>query len=230
MRQPRLPVLPAVRHLAGAVACVVACLTLGACASQLKKAESELVELSDLLPGRYNNVAQAQQDLQAGRAQHAPLILDIVRVDMPLLSDYVFYTQETAADDPLRITSQRILTFEAIKDGRIVQRIHTFKQPARWRDGQLNPGLFKGLMATDTTQMAGCDLDWKKDGEKFVGQNVRDVCRVNGGSLGSVKVDMRAELSGDEFAIAELSYTAGGKLVKGDAAEPFYRFQRGDAP
>jgi hypothetical protein len=230
MRQPRFSMFPAARRLVGAVACVAISLTLGACASQLKKAESELVELADLLPGRYNNVAQAQQDLKSGSGQHAGLILDIVRVDMPMLSHHVFYAQESAADDPLRITYQRILTFEAIKDGRIVQRIHTFKQPARWRDGQLNPGLFKGLMATDTTQMAGCDLDWKKDGEKFVGQNLREACRVNGGSLGSVKVDMRAELSGDELAIAELSYTAGGKLVKGDAAEPFYRFQRGDAP
>lgn len=202
-------------------------LALGACASKLKKAESDLVELADLLPGKYTNAAQAEQDAKSSQPPHPALMLDIVRVDMPMLSDYVFYAQESAVDDPHRITSQRLLTFEAIKDGRIVQRIHTFAQPARWRDGHLNAGLFKGLMIQDTSQLGGCDLDWKKEGDKFLGANIRDLCRVNSGALGSVKVHMRAELSGDELALSELSYTAGGKLVQGNAAEPFYRFRRG---
>jgi hypothetical protein len=207
----------------------IACMALVGCGSnKLKEAQTELVDLADLLPGRYNNVAQAEADAQSGAPAHTALALEITRVDFPLLSDYVFYVQESAADDPRRVTQQRLLTFEAIDDGRIVQRIHTFDQPARWRDGQLNPGLFKSLMVQDTKQMAGCDLEWKKDGEKWKGSNLKEGCRITSGALGTVKVDMRIELSAEELAVAELSYGPSGKLVQGNAAEPFYRFRRGD--
>jgi len=216
------------RILAPAVTALVACLAFGGCSTQLKKAQADLVELSDLLPGRYNTIAQAQEDAKTGAEAHTALAVDIVRIDIPLLSDYVFYVQESAADDPRRVTSQRLWTFEAVKDGRIVERVHSFVRPARWRDGHLNAGLFKSLMVQDTAQLNGCDLDWKKDGDKFVGANVRESCRVNSGPHGSVKVDMRVELSGEELAMAELSYGAGGKLVQGNSTEPFYRFRRGD--
>jgi len=216
------------RNLTVLAPVVIACMALVGCGNQLKKAKSELVDLADLLPGRYTNVAQAEEDAKTGAPAHAALTLDITRLDFPLLSDYVFYVQESAADDPRRVTQQRLITFEAIEDGRIVQRIHQFDQPARWRDGQLNPGLFKSLMVQDTKQMAGCDLDWKKDGETWKGANLKDTCRVTSGTLGSVKIDMKVELSADELAVAELSYGPGGKLVQGNAAEPFYRFRRGD--
>lgn len=218
MQQLRLPML------------VLACIASCACSSQLKKAESELVELSDLLPGRYNNAAQAEQEAASGKRARPALALDIVRLDMPLLSDYVFYSQESAANDARRITAQRLMTFEAVKDGRIVERVYTFAQPQRWRDGHLSPGLFKGLMLQDTTPLHGCDLEWKKDGDKWVAANHRDTCRVTSGALGSVKMDMKVELSPDELAVAELAYTAGGQLVQGSAEEPFYRYRRGAAP
>jgi hypothetical protein len=210
-------------------AIVVASLMLGACGTQMKKAKSELAELADLLPGRYNNVAQAEEDAKQGTETHAALMLDIVRVDIPLLSDYVFYVQESAAGDARRVTQQRLLTFEATKDGAIVERVYSFAQPGRWRDGHLNAGLFTGLMFKDTTPLNGCELSWKKDGEKFVGANNRESCRVTTPALGSTKVDMRAELTADELALAELSYS-GSKLVQGNTAEPFYRFRRGGSP
>lgn len=217
------------RQLTVLASVFIACVALAGCGTnKLKKAQTELVDLGDLLPGSYTNVAQAEEDAKAGHPQHTALALQITRLDFPLLSDYVFYVQESAADDPRRVTQQRLITFEAIKDGRIVQRIHTFDEPARWRDGQFNPGLFKSLMVQDTKQMAGCDLEWKKDGEKWTGSNLKEGCRVTSGTLGSVKIDMRMELSADELAVAELSYGPGGKLVQGNAAEPFYRFRRGD--
>jgi hypothetical protein len=208
-------------RILGSVAAMTMCLAFGACSTQLKKAQSELLELSDMLPGRYQTTAQSN-DGQALR-------LDVVRVDIPLQSDFVFYVQESAADDPRRITQQRLLTFEAMKDGSIVERVYSFTEPGRWRNGHLNAGLFTGLMFKDTMPLAGCELVWKKDGEKFVGANNRDTCRVTTPALGSVKVDMRQELSANELAMAELSYS-GTKLVQGDEAEPFHRFQRGAGP
>jgi hypothetical protein len=226
MRLSRIPA----RISAVTAVTLLAASSLVGCATQLKKAQAELAQIGDLLPGRYNNAAQVEEDAKAGRDLHTAVTLDIVRVDLPLLSDYAFYAQETSAEGPRKIISQRLLTFEPVDDGAIVERVFTFAEPARWRDGHLNTGLFTGMMFRDTTPMAGCDLLWKKDGPKFVGQNSRDTCRVNSAALGTVKVDMRAELDPEGLALAELSYNAGGKLVQGHSGEPFNRFQRGGSP
>ncbi|MEJ1960241.1 MAG: chromophore lyase CpcT/CpeT [Gammaproteobacteria bacterium] len=209
---------------------VVACVALAGCSTQLKKAESELGDLAELLPGHYTNAAQVEADAKAGHETHPAVTLDIARISIPLLSDYVFYAQETSADYSRRITSQRLLTFQAKKDGTIVESLYTFAQPERWRDGHLNSGLFTGMMFTDTRPMGGCDIAWKKEGEKFVGANVRETCRVTRETFGSVRLEIRTELGADELSTAELAYSPGGKLVQGDAIEPYYRYLRGGGP
>lgn len=225
MRLPRIPA----RILTSTALALLATSMVG-CATQLKKAKGELLELSDLLPGRYNNAAQVEEDAKAGRDLHTTTTLDIVRVDIPLLADYVYYAQETVSEGQRRITTQRLLTFEALESGDIVEHLYSFAEPARWRDGNLNVGVFSGLMFRDTTPMGGCDLLWKKDGNKFVAQNSRETCRVSSPALGTVKVEMRAELDPDGIALAEQSYNVAGKLVGGHAGEPFNRFQRGGSP
>jgi hypothetical protein len=150
-----------------------------------------------------------------------------VRLDLPLLSHHAFYAQEGSLDEMGRILSQRVFTFEAVEDGTVVQKLYTFSQPGRWRDGQNNPSVFTGMMFKDTTALAGCDLVWKKEGDKLVAANSRETCRVSSPTLGTMRTEMKVELSGDSLAMAELGYTAGGKLVQGDASEPFLHFERG---
>ncbi len=147
-----------------------------------------------------------------------------------MLSDYVYYAQETVSEGQRRITSQRLLTFEALDNGDIVEHLFSFAEPARWRDGNQNLGVFSGLMFRDTKPMGGCDLLWKKEGAKFVAQNSRETCRVSSPTLGTVKVEMRVELDPEGIAVAEQSYNVAGKLVGGHAGEPFNRFQRGGSP
>jgi len=209
---------------------LLAAISLTGCATELKKAQSDLAEISDLLPGRYNNVAQANEDAKAGRDLHTAVQLDIIRIEMPMLSDYVFYAQETAAEGQRRIVTQRLLSFDALDDGSVVEHVYNFAEPARWRDGHLNPGLFTGMMFRDTQPLSGCDLRWKKEGSKFLAQNSRETCRVSSPALGTVKVDMRGELDPERLAWAEVSYNVAGKVVQGHAGEPFNRFERGGSP
>jgi hypothetical protein len=215
------------KNAAAIVLTVAACLTAGGCASDLRKAEVTVAQIADLLPGQYNNRAQAEADGKAGNPKHDAKSIAIVRVSMPLLSNYAFYAQENSLDEMGQILSQRLYTFEAVKDGSVVQRIYSFTQPARWRDGQNNPSVFTGVMFKDTSPMAGCDLVWKKDGEKFSAANSREACRMSSPSLGTMRTEMKVELNGDELAMAELGYSPGGKLVQGIESDPFYRFDRG---
>lgn len=206
---------------------VAAGLVLAGCAADLKKAQVTVAEIADLLPGHYTNAAQIEADAKAGRAKREAKSIDIVRLSLPLLSSYAFYAQEVSLDEMGRILSQRLFTFEAVKDGTVVERLYTFAQAARWRDGQNNPSVFTGMMFKDTNAMAGCDLLWKKEGDKFVAANSRETCRVSSASLGTLRTEMKIELSGDSLAMSELGYTAGGKLLQGNADDPFLRFERG---
>jgi hypothetical protein len=215
------------KHAMAMAMTVAACLAAGGCASDLKKAQVTVAQIADLLPGQYSNRAQAEADARAGNPKHDAKSIAIVRVRMPLLSSYAFYAQENSLDEMGQILSQRLYTFEAVKDGSVVQRIYTFAQPARWRDGQNNPSVFTGVMFKDTSPMAGCDLLWKQEGEKFVAANSRETCRMSSPTLGTMRTEMKVELSGDELAMAELGYSPGGKLVQGIESDPFYRFERG---
>jgi hypothetical protein len=215
------------KYAAALLMTVAACLGSGGCAADLKKAQVTVAQIADLLPGHYSNRAQAEADAKAGNPRHDAKSIAIVRVRMPLLSSYAFYAQENSLEEMGQILSQRLYTFEAVKDGSVVQRIYTFAQPARWRDGQNNPSVFTGVMFKDTSPMAGCDLVWKKEGEKFVAANSRETCRMSSATLGTMRTEMKVELSGDELAMAELGYSPGGKLVQGIESDPFYRFERG---
>ena len=215
------------KHAAAVATTAAACLLAGGCASKMKDAQLRVAQIADLLPGHYTNAAQAQADAKAGVEKHEAKSIDIVRLDLPLLSDHAFYAQENSLDEMGQILSQRLFTFEAVDDGSVVQRIYTFTQPARWRNGQNNPSVFTGVMFKDTSPLAGCDLVWKSEGTKLVGTNSRETCRVTSASVGALRTEMKIELSGDELAMSELGYTAGGKLVQGVASEPFYRFERG---
>jgi hypothetical protein len=206
---------------------LAACALLASCASELKRAEADLKDIEAWLPGTYDNIDQAQEDTKQGRPPHTALSLHIVPIFMPTFGEHVFYLQESAADDPRRITMQRLLSFEAVKEGHVLETLYTFSQPNRWRDGHLNPSLFKGMMYNDATPLAGCELLWKKEGAKYVAANPTGGCRAAVPALGGgVRLEIRAELSVDELSLAEQAYNASGQLVQGNANEPFYRYRK----
>src|SRR4029453_17020151 len=108
-----------------------------------------------------------------------------------------------------RITNQRLLTFEVVKGGRIVETVWSMAQPNRWRDGAQNPDLFKGMMHEDAKRLAGCELEGKKDGGTFKGNNQPASCRINSPAVGTVRMDMRMELTPEVLSKAELAFGPG---------------------
>ena len=63
--------------------------------------------------------------------------LSIVPIDA-LVGEHVFYVQETAADDPRRVTVQRLFMFGVGQEGDRADRL-ALTEPLRWRDAQLTP-------------------------------------------------------------------------------------------
>src|SRR5690348_8676358 len=98
------------KHVSAIAMAAAAALALGGCAADLKKAQANVAQIADLLPGHYTNSAQAAADAKAGRDTHDAKAIDIVRLNLPLLSRYAFYAQEVSLQDR-QLVSQRLYTF-----------------------------------------------------------------------------------------------------------------------
>jgi hypothetical protein len=150
---------------------------LGACAHRgSKPTESEMLGLLALLPGRYDNSAQVELDTRTGiRPVHDAIVLVIKRVLTPRLGHNVYYAQEMAADDPLRVFSQKMYSFQYDEKRGTVETVYEFVDPRRWRDGQQNPDLFTSV-ETEDVEAEGCAIVWKKTPTGFVGNHDGKIC------------------------------------------------------
>ena len=209
------------------VVALVAGLLVGGCASNEEKPDVALQELVQMFPGHYDNTAQAQSDVAHGvQPPHEALALDIVPIEAIMIGENVFYVQESIAGDPLRVLGQKVVMFGVVKK-QIVQTDYSLSEPNRWRNGQFNPDLFKGIMTSDVRTIKGCSLRWKREDGKFVGANDPKTCHGRVGGAGAVsQIQARAELGPIEYATAELAFDKPGHLAQGRQDEPFYRFRK----
>ncbi len=171
---------------------------LGACASQERLRERELTELLAWLPGYYESGLQVDSTRRGLEPPHERIALVIVGVYTPRLGHHVLFAQETAADDPRRVMSQRMLSFRVDDKRGIVETVYTFRDPPRWREGLQNPELFTGVVADDVRSSPGCELAWKKTGEEFTATQDRKLCHDARGDA-----PRSAELIGDTLVLGE---------------------------
>ncbi|MFL6602067.1 MAG: chromophore lyase CpcT/CpeT [Steroidobacteraceae bacterium] len=217
-------------YLTSVAASALVCLALAGCASTKEKPDVALQELVLMFPGHYDNTAQVEADIAHGvQPPHEALALDIVPIEAIMIGENVFYVQESIAGDPKRVLGQKVVMFGVVKK-EIVQTDYALGEPHRWRNGHLNPDLFKGLMIQDVHSTKGCSLRWKRsaasDGH-FTGTNDPKTCHGRAGGAGSItQIQARAELGPVEYATAELAFDKPGHLAQGRQDEPFYRFRK----
>jgi CpeT/CpcT family (DUF1001) len=153
-----------------------ALLATAGCTDTTKVHEGELTGLLAVLPGTYDNSAQAELDEHNGlRPAHEAVALTITHVEAPRLGHHVYYAQETAAGDPLRVLSQKMYSFEVDEKRGIVETLYELAEPLRWRDGQQHKEVFTSIMKTDV-QPEACQLVWKRKDTGFVATHDPKVC------------------------------------------------------
>ena len=181
---------------ARALAAVLCAFALGACADEARKRESELTQLLEWLPGSYESGGQGPAG-PGSQVMRGPqrIALVIVRVYTPRLGRHVLYAQESAADDPRRVMSERMFSFRVDEKRGIVETVYTFAEPLRWRNGHEHPELFTSVVAEDVRSVPGCDLLWTKTGEHFTAAPERESCHDPAAAA-------TAELGGDSLELA----------------------------
>jgi hypothetical protein len=197
-------------------------------AAKPKKEEVFLAQLSAMLAGCYDNIAQSRRD-----AEHPGIRLMIVPVTAPLVGENVFYVQEMAADDLRRVFSQKLWVLNVIpKREQAVLTQLELKEPLRWRDGQNNRDLFRSMLMQDLRARSGCDLLWQRESDGFKAALQANACRTSSRATGeTLKVDLKLQLNMDGLNLLEQQRDAAGVMVSGDLPDPWIRYaRRGDAP
>ncbi|HEX4647681.1 MAG TPA: CpcT/CpeT family chromophore lyase [Steroidobacteraceae bacterium] len=183
---------------------IAAASLLGGCASQEKLREEQLKQLLAWLPGRYEGGAQTESDTRRGlEPPHARIALVIVRVYTPRLGHHVLFAEETAADDPRRVMSERMLSFSVDDQRGILETVYTLREPLRWRDGQEHPELFTAVTAEDVLSARGCELAWKKAGEEFTATQDPKLCSE---AARAVRTQPAAELTADLLVMGDYRF------------------------
>jgi CpeT/CpcT family protein DUF1001 len=167
-------------------------LALVGCTDQTKIHEGELTALLAVLPGHYDNSAQAEQDARSGkRPAHDAVALVILHVYTPRLGHYVYFAQESAADDPRRVFTQKMYSFQVDDKKGIVETLYEFVEPQRWRDGLQNKDVFTSIMSDDV-RAEGCQLFWKKTTDGFVANHDPKICPDAPGEAATPQVEFVA--------------------------------------
>jgi len=201
-------------RLGAALGCA-ALLALGGCAGgggkgkDAKLTDSDLLLMLTILPGRYDNTAQGELDVRNNtHPQHEAVVLIITHVYTPRVGHYVYYVQESAADNPNRVLAQKIWSFELTeKKHEIVQTFYEFSEPARWRDGYLNKDLFTSVQLEDL-QLEACKLNWDKKGDAaFAAVHDPKICPAAGGANAAPEM----ELSADALSVGDYKFVRKGR-------------------
>lgn len=178
----------ALAALAAAAGLMGATALLSACSDQEKLREDELTQLLLWLPGSYDGTDQT--------GVGARVALVITRVHTPRLGHHVLYAQEMAADDPRRVLTQKLYSFEVADKRGIVETLYQFVDPLRWRDGQQNPEVFTSVV-TDDVRAEGCQLLWKKTPAGFVASHDPRMCPDAAGAAPFATLGPGALTAGD---------------------------------
>ena len=229
-----------------AMACVSG---LSGCASERRQHddEADLASISRWLPGTYNNAQQVKSDLAKGiKPVHDAVELYVVVIDSIAVGRSAFYLLESAADDPMRVFSQRVITFSVTPKG-IIQTVNILIDPLRWRNGQREPDMFESITPRDFKAATGCEITWKREEgdsdkdkklskedalraaehRKFVGTNDSKHCEMPSSAImGLVNMELRGKLAANEIDLAELQSDQDGDPIPGATADTFYRFRR----
>lgn len=123
-------------------------LLAGCVSAGARQAQADYLQLVTQLPGVYDNSAQV-----AARPALGAVEISIQPAYAPALGKQVFYVHETAADDPRRIVSQRLVAISLNDAGVLVQRDWMFTDVPRWRSAREQPDLFKGLIVDDVREV-----------------------------------------------------------------------------
>jgi hypothetical protein len=207
-----------------APALALACLLLAGCASKPEEIERRLGLFAADFAGSWETDPASSGVAEAGEEATR---LGVVRIRVPLVAKHVFYVQESAASNPRRVFSQRVWSAVVTADGRAVGLTpHELVEPARWRDGDRDPDLFKAMLPQDLRARPECAIRWEENGSAWKGRADGPCRTAVSGTTQPLRLQTEAELGAEGLAFAERQLDTAGRVVQQRAGDPFRRYRR----
>ncbi len=195
-------------------------------------AEQALVLIRRWVSGRYDNAAQAEQDLadprvpddQKHRLMHQLFVP--VTVDVPAIPGYLVFQQSSVdgSDDPEAIVRVGLLQFFVDDAGQLRQRELNFKDLDPFKNAHRDPQRFRQLTLDQFRVDSGCDflLALATSGQEVGGPMRAGACRFFSKGLNKeLTADDAVTIQPDEYWFLGRFVDDTGKVMWGNAsAEP----------
>jgi hypothetical protein len=179
--------------------------------------------------GRFDNFAQTVEEKESGaQFPHEHIHSIFARVDLPQIGENIFYVQQYMDGDPTKLYRQRLYSFTVDKrEKAIVLKIYTLPDEKALVDAHLDKSKLQNLALKDLASPAGCEVYWRRSGDRFEGTMKKDACRVVSKRSGkTLIITDDLFLSKDEIWINDQAKDEQGNYVFGNKSGVHHKLKR----
>jgi hypothetical protein len=194
------------------------------CGTLDRQQDADFQQFLSWWAGDYDNLAQVQSQHAAASPgeRNRPTLLFIRKVDLAAFGSEVFYGEWQDADEPGRITRQRIYAFQVNEaDGKLRLNLHVWPPDpafiARTGGAHLDPRKLEGVTPADMRGLKGCDVFFDRNGGEFAGAMKKGACAFPAPDVTPVYSWSQMKLTANRF-----SYLDG--WFHQDSGKPYRRF------
>ncbi len=214
-----------------AVAYAIAATLLVAPSATSASLEDDLKLMMSYFAGEFDNHLQVVEEKEADPPPEQPhewIHSIFVPVELPAFGHNVFYVEQYTDGDPAKIYRNRIYSF-TIDDGEraIKLVIYSFPDPTAVAGAHKDPGKLAGLTPEAVRTVPGCEVYWRRDGDRFLGTMKDGACRVASPRLGrTIIIDDDLVLTRDEIWISDRAVDENGQWVFGNRQGIHHKLKR----
>jgi hypothetical protein len=145
-----------------------------------KNLDDDLRLMMQWFEGRFDNFQQTVEEKDSkAEFPHERIHSIFSRVKLPQFGENVFYVQQYLDGDPKKIYRQRLYVFTPNKKEKAIElKIYTFDDEKKYVDANLDNAKFADLTMQNLATTAGCEVFWRRDGDKFLGTMKPNACKV----------------------------------------------------
>lgn len=198
-------------------------------ASQSVALNNDLKLMMEWFAGEFDNYEQAYGEKES-RAPHPHEHIHSIfhRVNLPAFGAHVFYVKQYMDGDPTKIYRQRLYSFAPdIKENAIELRIYTFPDEKAVTNAHEDESRLAHLTPAQMGYYNGCEVYWKREGEKFLGYMKPNGCRVESRRSGrTLIITDDLVLTKDQIWIRDEAKDTQGNYVYGHKGGEHHKLRR----
>lgn len=141
---------------------------------------SDMKLMLSMFKGEFDNFWQVSKEKDDSvKNVHEHIHSIFAPVSVPAIGENVFYVKQYMDGNPKKIYRQRLYSFKQDdKEKAIRLDIYSFPVDSLYYDSHLKPEKIKDLTSDKLSITQGCEVYWKRDGEKFLGYMKDKACNV----------------------------------------------------